>query len=136
VPGDRAGLGRLGEQLAAREVARRGGRILARRLKTRHAELDLVAVLEGRLLALEVKTSAFPRDRRGPWRPADRHSPRAAARQRAALEEVRARLSWSGPCALALAEVWIGASGRAIRLRILERLEPRATVNRGGSAGR
>jgi putative endonuclease len=61
-PGERRALGRRGEELAARYLAARGTRILARNLHLRHAEIDLVA-LEGDVLGIvEVRlrsSSAF-----------------------------------------------------------------------------
>jgi putative endonuclease len=49
-------LGRLGEQLAAEHLARRGYQIVERNYRTRWGELDLVA-FDGRTLAFcEVKT--------------------------------------------------------------------------------
>ncbi len=49
-------LGRLGEQLAAEHLVRRGFRILERNYRTRWGELDIVAY-DGRTLAFcEVKT--------------------------------------------------------------------------------
>ena len=57
-----------GERIAARALARRGLVILARRLATRWAELDLVARDGTTLVVIEVKTG-----RRGPrFRPAMR----------------------------------------------------------------
>jgi putative endonuclease len=57
VPGDlRAQLGRLGEQLAAEHLIRRGFEIVERNYRTRWGELDIVA-FDGRTLAFcEVKT--------------------------------------------------------------------------------
>ena len=52
----RAQLGRLGEQLAAEHLIRRGFRIVERNYRTRWGELDIVA-FDGRTLAFcEVKT--------------------------------------------------------------------------------
>jgi putative endonuclease len=49
-------LGRLGEQLAATHLQRRGFEVLARNVRTRHGEIDLIA-FDGRTLAfIEVKT--------------------------------------------------------------------------------
>jgi putative endonuclease len=57
VSGDaRPQLGRLGEQLAAEHLIRRGFRIIERNYRTRWGELDIVA-FDGRVLAFcEVKT--------------------------------------------------------------------------------
>lgn len=53
--GARQALGRLGEDLACRELARRGYRILARRYRSRGGELDLVAHHRDALVFVEVK---------------------------------------------------------------------------------
>ena len=57
MPGDlRPQLGRLGEQLAAEHLIRRGFRIVERNYRTRWGELDIIA-FDGRTLAFcEVKT--------------------------------------------------------------------------------
>ena len=57
MPGDpRPQLGRLGEQLAAEHLIRRGFQIVERNYRTRWGELDIVA-FDGRVLAFcEVKT--------------------------------------------------------------------------------
>ena len=55
-PERRSQLGRLGEQLAAEHLARRGFQIVERNYRTRWGELDIVA-FDGRTLAFcEVKT--------------------------------------------------------------------------------
>lgn len=55
---ERQALGRLGEELAARELERRGYAILARRYRTRHGEIDIVADDRGTLVFVEVKARA------------------------------------------------------------------------------
>jgi putative endonuclease len=49
-------LGRVGEQLAAEHLERRGFRILARNHRTRWGEIDLIAADDGRIAFCEVKT--------------------------------------------------------------------------------
>lgn len=49
-------LGRVGEQLAAAHLERRGLAILARNHRTRWGELDLIAADERRIVFCEVKT--------------------------------------------------------------------------------
>jgi putative endonuclease len=56
----RGELGRLGEALAARDLRRRGWRLLARRLRTPAGEVDLLARRDGRLALVEVKTGRAP----------------------------------------------------------------------------
>jgi putative endonuclease len=67
VPGDpRPQLGRLGEQLAAEHLIRRGFRIVERNYRTRWGELDIVAY-DGRTLAFcEVKTRRLTSPGRDP----------------------------------------------------------------------
>jgi putative endonuclease len=48
-------LGKLGEDLAVRELERRGYAILARRFRTRHGEIDIIARDGGTLVFVEVK---------------------------------------------------------------------------------
>ncbi len=52
----RAGLGKMGEDLACRELERRGYAILARRYRRRGGELDIVAQDGATLVFVEVKT--------------------------------------------------------------------------------
>ena len=53
---DRRELGRLGEDLAARYLEGRGWRIVARNVRYREGEIDIVAAREGLLAFVEVKT--------------------------------------------------------------------------------
>ena len=52
----RQSLGRLGEDLACRELQRRGYAILARRFRTRFGEIDVIARDGPTLVFVEVKT--------------------------------------------------------------------------------
>ena len=52
---DRQRLGELGEDLACRELRRRGYAILARRYRTRHGEIDIVAEDGDTIVFIEVK---------------------------------------------------------------------------------
>lgn len=52
---DRVSLGKLGEDLACRELQRLGYEILARRVRTRSGELDIVARDRGTVVFIEVK---------------------------------------------------------------------------------
>lgn len=52
----RQSLGRYGEDLACRELRRRGYAILTRRFRTRFGEIDIVAEDAGTLVFVEVKT--------------------------------------------------------------------------------
>lgn len=54
----RQSLGKTGEDLACRELERRGYEILARRHRRRRGELDIIARDGGTLVFVEVKTRA------------------------------------------------------------------------------
>jgi putative endonuclease len=51
----RQSLGKWGEERAVRELERRGYAILARRYRTRHGEIDIVAEDGGTIVFVEVK---------------------------------------------------------------------------------
>jgi Holliday junction resolvase len=91
-PDDRE-LGEWGEEIAARHLQARGWRILARRLRTACAEVDLVALDRRTLVCVEVKTARLepiplPRGAGAPrdvlelvrWRPGARCDARRIAR--------------------------------------------------------
>jgi len=52
---DRQSTGRRGEDLAVRELQRRGYAILARRYRTRFGEIDIIAEDSGAIVFVEVK---------------------------------------------------------------------------------
>ena len=54
-------IGRRGEDLAARELERRGHRILARRYRTRFGEIDIVSEVDGLVVFVEVKARGSTR---------------------------------------------------------------------------
>ena len=94
----RRALGRLGEDLAAQHLDRLGFTTLARNVRTRRGEIDLI-VFDGLTLAfVEVKTR-LERSPRG--RLAPEEQPLAALRPRQ-----RARVRW-------LARAWLSDSSRA-----------------------
>jgi putative endonuclease len=51
-------LGKTGEELAVAELERRGYSIIARRYRTRHGEIDIVAEDGGTIVFVEVKARA------------------------------------------------------------------------------
>lgn len=55
------GLGKRGEDLACRKLRRLGYAIVARRYRTRHGEIDIVAMDAGVLVFVEVKTRSSER---------------------------------------------------------------------------
>ena len=83
-----AELGLVAEELVARELARRGWRVVGRRVATRAAEIDIVALDHDETVCVEVKSG-----RAGRWRPGEHLRPRPLARQRRAAREVARRLS-------------------------------------------
>jgi putative endonuclease len=54
-------IGRRGEDLASRELERRGHRILARRYRTRFGEIDIVSEVDGLVVFVEVKARGSSR---------------------------------------------------------------------------
>ncbi len=86
-------IGRLGEDLAAQHLTRLGFSTLARNVRTRHGEIDLI-VFDGKVLAfVEVKTRAAGFGGR-PIRPDQEPLPWLRPRQRARLRRLaRAWLS-------------------------------------------
>lgn len=54
-------IGRRGEDLACRELERRGQRILARRYRTRFGEIDIVSEVDGLVVFVEVKARGSTR---------------------------------------------------------------------------
>jgi putative endonuclease len=80
----RQALGRSGEEVAARWLASRGWRILERRFRSGHRDLDLVVEREGEVAFIEVKT------RRG----AQFQDPVAAVNWRKQRELVRSAHVW------------------------------------------
>lgn len=81
--GDRAALGRCGEDFAARLLELDGYEILDRNFRCREGEIDLIAVRCGHLVFTEVKTrrtAAFGRPSEAVDRRKQRHLRQAAAR--------------------------------------------------------
>jgi putative endonuclease len=92
-PDGRRRLGRLGEELAAAHLQRLGFAILARNVRTRHGEIDLIA-FDGRTLVFaEVKTR---RARHGRCTLAAHHDPLASLRPRQRLRLRRLAAAWLG----------------------------------------
>jgi hypothetical protein len=132
-PDDRE-LGELGEEVAARHLVRRGWTILARRLRTRSGEADILARSRETLAVVEVKTSRTspvprPRGVQLPesvslrWRPGARCDARRLARLRtvgkeiAAAPEFRARSGRGGFLPrVDLMEVWLAEPGGTFRI--------------------
>ena len=131
-------LGALGEQVAALHLDRLGWRILARRLRTRSGEADLVARRAGTLAVVEVKTgrafqAPMPKGHRLPrevglrWRPGSRCDARRLDRLRrvaaALLEAERPR-----PAAARVDLVEVLLSERPRRFRVIHHEDLRAPL--------
>jgi putative endonuclease len=107
----RQALGREGEQLVCRELERRGYAVLARRYRTRHGELDIVARHRGTIVFVEVKTR---RDRNF-GDPADKVTWQKQRRLVAMAADYLARQGLEErPCRFDVAAVEAGASGTEI----------------------
>jgi putative endonuclease len=120
-PDDRE-LGELGEEVAARHLRRLGWRILARRLRTRNGEADLVARREGVVAIVEVKTArshpiprprgvALPESVLLRWRPGARCDARRLRRLRTVGQGIA-----PGRVRVDLIEVWLAEPGRKFRI--------------------
>ncbi|NTU79144.1 MAG: YraN family protein [Chloroflexales bacterium] len=64
MPSARAALGRLGEDAAAAHLARAGYTLITRNWRCPGGEIDLVALIDGQVVFVEVRTR-----RGGQWRP-------------------------------------------------------------------
>jgi Holliday junction resolvase-like predicted endonuclease len=119
-------LGLAGERLVARRMSKLGFRVLARRLATRAAEVDIVAERDGELWLVEVKTGRLARPRRPDsaprWDPRGLPGKRLDLRQTARLESAaRALLQTSSAhrCArILLAEVRVDPRAEVLECRI------------------
>jgi len=90
-------LGARGERAAARALRRAGYRILARNLRTPEGEVDLLARHAGRLVLVEVKTTAGTSARA--LRVPTRQRRRLAAAGRWLARQPRLRTLRGAPCA-------------------------------------
>ena len=86
---ERRALGRRGEQLAADHLSRGGCVVLARNVRTRHGEIDLIARDADTLVFVEVKTRRVAAWARG-IRPDQQPLVGLGARQRARLRRLAA----------------------------------------------
>jgi putative endonuclease len=110
-----AELGLVGEQIAAAHLARIGWRILARRLSTRTAEVDLVVRCGAVLVCVEVKTGRVPFRGDRPclrWRPG-MHAHRDQLRRLERTAKELARVEHARP-RVDLVEVCIERNGRRV----------------------
>jgi putative endonuclease len=90
-PDGRGRLGRLGEELAAAHLERLGFAVLARNVRTRHGEIDLIAFDGSTLVFAEVKTRRSLRRREALDA---HHDPLASLRPRQLLRLRRLALAW------------------------------------------
>lgn len=118
----RAELGLAGEEIAARWLRQRGFRMLGRRLRTPHAEVDLWATDGHKAWVIEVKTgrdgpawhAAEPTPGRWRWRPGDSLKHAQLERLSAASRHLARRLRM--PAGLALLEVCVPRNGASIEV--------------------
>ena len=98
-------LGRQGEDLACRELRRRGYAILARRFRTRHGEIDIVARDGDVLVFVEVKA----RTSRGFGGALGAVTPRKRRQVMAMAQRYMARVGWAPrPCRFDVVAVQAG----------------------------
>ena len=90
-PDGRRRLGRLGEQLAAAHLERLGFTVLARNVRTRYGEIDLIVFDGSTLIFAEVKTR---RAGQGQYKPRRHEDPLASLRPRQRLRLRRLALAW------------------------------------------
>jgi putative endonuclease len=90
-PDGRRALGRLGEQLAAAHLERLGFTVLARNVRTRYGEIDLIVFDGSTLIFAEVKTR---RARHSQYKPRTHEDPLALLRPRQRLRLRRLALAW------------------------------------------
>ncbi len=102
-------LGKRGEDLACRELRRRGYEIFDRRYRTRIGELDIVARDGDTLVFVEVKTRAT--ESFGSAFDAITRSKRRVIVQMA-CDYLTRRRSWHGPCRFDVVAVTIPDDGR------------------------
>ncbi len=106
--------GRLGEEAAARYLARRGLVVLERNLRSRLGEIDLVARDGATLVFVEVKA----RQASAPEPPQAAVGARKRARlARLAAGYVAARRAGERPCRFDVVAVTLGADGQVAALR-------------------
>ncbi len=115
-PGPRA-IGRAGEDAAVAALRAHGYRIIARNVRLRRGELDIVAEEQGTLVFVEVKA----RRSAAYGTPAEAVTPRKQqALLRLAAAYLVRRSLLSRPCRFDVAEVWLGPGGRIVRVEILK----------------
>src|SRR5512140_1074194 len=113
---DRIALGKSGEDLACRELQRRGYAILARRYRTRYGEIDIVARDGPTIVFVEVKarTSARYGD------PADAVTLHKQAKVTAMAEDYLARGRLHNvPCRFDVVAIGFGADG-ALKVEVFQ----------------
>ncbi len=109
--------GALGEEIAARRLANSGYRIIERRHRTTHGEIDLVCEHEGTLVFVEVRT----RRPGGFGTPEESITPDKAARMIASAEHYLQRSGveyhdWR----IDLVAIELGHNGKLLRFEVIE----------------
>jgi putative endonuclease len=122
-PDPRQHLGALGERLAASHLEARGFELIDRNYRTRHGELDLVAVDARHLVFCEVKTRVV-RGEPGPLGPLSAIGPRKRRQVRAMARAWLAAREGAGPRRPHLrfdaVGVTLDRSGRLVSIEHLE----------------
>jgi putative endonuclease len=109
---DRQGLGRWGEDLAARHLATKGYEILARNWRCRAGEIDLVARDGPALAIVEVRT----RRGRSLGSPEESITPAKQARLAELAEAYVQAEAWPGPWRIDVVAIEADARGRLLRV--------------------
>ncbi|MBN1656937.1 MAG: YraN family protein [Anaerolineae bacterium] len=111
-PNDRRGLGRHGEELAARHLEEKGYQILARNWRCRAGEIDLIALDGDDLAFVEVRT------RRGQayGSPEESITPAKQARLVALAQEYVQAEEWPGNWRIDVVAVEMDTRGRLLRI--------------------
>lgn len=109
------GLGAWGEELAARELTRRGLTILGRNHRTREGEIDLIAQEGSCLVIVEVKT----RRGTGFGTPEEAVTPGKQEKLIALAQAYVAEAGWEGPWRIDVVGVHLDGRGRLERFNWL-----------------
>jgi putative endonuclease len=116
IGGLRGRRGRAGEEAAARALAARGYRVVARNTRLGRGEIDLVCEHDGEVVFVEVKARRNARF----GTPAEAVTPH---KQRALLALAARYLGRRGrpdaACRFDVVEVWLGAGDRPLRVEVL-----------------
>ena len=123
-----SGTGRTGEIVAARRLTELGYRILRRNQRTRYGEIDIIALQDGQLVFLEVKTRRIRRRSGGKFMdslPVESMTPRKARRVSQCAEAYLAlsgynhRADWR----MDFVGVDLGVNGNPVQVQVIQNIE-------------